>query len=511
MLSTRTACGRAVAFVVPDMAMAAAMAAVVYLFLLFGGATALFHDSDAGWHIRNGERILQSHVLPRVDAFSFSKAGEPWMAWEWGADVVTGAVHQAAGLGGVALLYGMAIGAAVWMWFGLNWAAGGNFLLACLFAAPMLSTASLHWLARPHILGWLFLIGTVWVAEKPLTHVRGSVKHLAGIAVGSAVWANVHASFLLAPVVFGIYGAGVVLRRMIWTGGDARNEGPYFVAAGVSLVATLANPAGWRLHQHVIAYLTDTALLDRIGEFQSFNFHSEGSMQIVLGLAIAFAGAFAALVVKRPERFLLSILLSLGALRSARALPLAALLALPLANGSITEMLSLSRGLARPLRRWLDDALSYGERLRGVDRQFHGAALIPLVVCGVLAWAGPRAAFPAAEFPVNAAAKIAELPADARIFAPDKFGGYLIYRFNGQRKVFFDGRSDFYGADFLARYGRMMAARPGWREEFGHWNFSHALVPPEAAIAGALEDAGWMELYRDRTAVLLEKPNGGGL
>ena len=29
----------------------------------------------------------------------------------------------------------------------------------------------------------------------------------------------------------------------------------------------------------------------------------------------------------------------------------------------------------------------------------------------------------------------------------DKFGGYLIYRFEGRRKVFFDGRSDFYPCD----------------------------------------------------------------
>jgi len=39
---------------------------------------------------------------------------------------------------------------------------------------------------------------------------------------------------------------------------------------------------------------------------------------------------------------------------------------------------------------------------------------------------------------------VEQLPPDARILAPDKFGGYLIYRFAKKRKVFFDGRSDFY-------------------------------------------------------------------
>ena len=511
------------AFCVPDIAMVAAMAAVFYLFLLFGGATRLFHDSDAGWHIRNGERILQTLSIPRVDPFSFSRPGAAWSAWEWGADVITGAVHSAAGLGGVATLYGIAIGATVWMWFRLNWAAGGNFLLACLFAAPMMSTVNLHWLARPHVFGWLFMLASFWIAERWINQSlprRLTARGLIGIAAFTAIWANIHASFFFAPAVFSIYGAGTWLRRFVWSASPPVSPRPFFLAALVSGLATLANPAGWHLDAHVFSYLSDSALLDRIGEFQSFNFHSAGALQISLALALTFAGAFAALAARRPERFLFSLLLALAAIRSARALPVAALLALPLANGSISEVLSLARGLARPLRQWLDGALSYGDRLRAMDRQFNGAVLIPLVACCVFVFAGPRAGFPPSEFPVAASSAVAKLPADARIFAPDKFGGYLIYRFgsdslSGQanlpantrpdntRRVFFDGRSDFYGADFLDSYGRMIGARPGWQVDFARWNFTHALLPPGAALTAALAADGWDELYRDGTAVLM--------
>ena len=44
------------------------------------------------------------------------------------------------------------------------------------------------------------------------------------------------------------------------------------------------------------------------------------------------------------------------------------------------------------------------------------------------------------------------LPANARILAPDKYGGYLIYHFAGARKVFFDGRSDYYGSNYMKNY-----------------------------------------------------------
>jgi hypothetical protein len=91
----------------------------------------------------------------------------------------------------------------------------------------------------------------------------------------------------------------------------------------------------------------------------------------------------------------------------------------------------------------------------------------------------------------------------ARLFAPDKYGGYLIYRSNGRMKVFFDGRSDLYGAEFLKQYGRMVQLRPGWREYWDSFHFTHALAPVDAPLGPALEQIGWRELYRDKTAVLL--------
>ncbi len=502
---------RVLEWITPDLAMVAATVTLFYLFVLMGGATGLFRDSDAGWHIRNGERILArgffasgffaSGVLPTTDPFSFSRAGQPWIAWEWGADLITGLASHFGGLGAVAAMYGLAIGVSVWMWFRLTWAAGGNFVLACLFAAPMLSTVNLHWLARPHVLSWLFLLGTVWLCEK--MPARLNWVRLCGIAVASAVWANVHGSFFFGPLILAIYGAGNWLRFVIWAGEPRPRLASFVLAAAASAAGTLLNPHGWALHFHVFSYLTDSALLDRIGEFQSFNFHADGAAQIIAALALGFLGGFAAISARRPERFLLSLLLTAGALRSARVLPVAALLLLPLANGSITSVLSLARSLQRGVRQWLDDVLTYGDRLLALDRRFHGAALIPVIAFVTFAAVQGRAAFPADQFPVAASNAVAALPADARIFAPDKFGGYLIYRFNGTRKVFFDGRSDFYGADFMKSYSRLVQARPGWQAEFARWHFTHALVPPDYALTAALESAGWTELYRDKTAVLL--------
>jgi hypothetical protein len=107
---------------------------------------------------------------------------------------------------------------------------------------------------------------------------------------------------------------------------------------------------------------------------------------------------------------------------------------------------------------------------------------------------------------VAAAAVIEKLPEQARLLSTDKFGGYLIYRFAGARKVFFDGRSDFYGAEFLKQYGRLMQARPGWRRQVDEFGFTHALLPNDYSLLGALEETGWRRLYADGVATLLARP-----
>ena len=491
---------RVSAWFAPDIALVAALAAMLYLTVSFGGASALFRDADAGWHIRAGQQILANSALPHTDPFSFSRPGAEWLAWEWAADAASGAAYNAWGLAGVAWIYGLAIAASVWMWFRLAWLAKGNFLLACTFAAPLLSTVNLHWLARPHVFSWLLLLGTVWICERLRTPARSL---LAVGLVGGCVWANVHGSFFFAVLIPLIYAAGAWLSRVVWD--EETNARPYLMIASAAAAGTLLNPNGWRLHQHVFAYMTNAALLDRIGEFQSFNFHVDGAAQIIVALVLGMAGGLAALGTGRADRFLLALVLTAGALRSARMLPVSALLLLPLAAGSITEMLRSAR-VSRSFRSKLNSFLEYGDRLRAFDRKAAGYALMPVLAVALLVTLqASQLAFPADQFPVAASAEVAKLPLDARVFSSDKFGGYLIYRFNGERKVFFDGRSDFYGADFLKQYGQIMQVRPGWQVDFDQWNFSHALVAPNAPLAEALRAAGWRPVYRDKVAVLLER------
>jgi hypothetical protein len=248
----------------------------------------------------------------------------------------------------------------------------------------------------------------------------------------------------------------------------------------------------------------------RIGEFQSFNFHAEGAFQIALTLGLAMLGAALALGQKRLPRFLLASVLIFAALRSARGLPLVGLALLPVANAAITRALATAWNLRPALGRAIDSFLAYSNRLRAIDGQFGGFALAPLAACLLFAILrmpaiAARTGFPPDQFPVAASAEVEKLPPSARILAPDKFGGYLIYRFRGSRKVFFDGRSDLYGSEFLTQYARLTQLRPGWRTQLDEFGFTHALLPNDYSLVQALEFLGWKRLYRDGTATLLAR------
>jgi hypothetical protein len=444
-------------WLLPDLAMVAAAVALFYCLFLFQGYRKLFRDSDAGWHIRNGELILQTGQLPRADPFSFTKAGQPWFAWEWAADVAMGAIHRSAGLRGVALFYAVAIAVGVWMWFHLHWAMGGNFLVACAMAPLLLSTCNIHWLARPHVLGWLLLLGVVWWSER-----RGPLWILAFLMV---LWGNVHGSFFLGAVV-----VALLTRRA--------------AAVAIALFAPLVNPYGWKLYEHVIRYLTNSELLGRIGEFQSFDFRAD-SGQILATVILGIAGGTLALTQRKWGQFVLAVFLSAIALRSARGLPLVALILLPIANSAISA-------------RW---PWPYADRLRKLDLRMSGLALAPVIVLG--AWGLLRllpAGFPPDQFPVAA---YEHLDPAGRLFAPDKFGGYLIYRSNGAKKVFFDGRSDLFGARFLENYGKIVQIRPGWRQIWDSFEFTQALLPNGAPLIEVLKLSGWRQVYQDGTATIL--------
>ena len=94
---------------IPSLSDCLFLAILVWVFAAGSGWSVLLADGDTGWHIRTGEYILDTRAVPVRDLFSFSKAGQPWFAWEWLSDVIFALLHRAWGLKGVVAFTGLVL------------------------------------------------------------------------------------------------------------------------------------------------------------------------------------------------------------------------------------------------------------------------------------------------------------------------------------------------------------------------------------------------------------------
>ena len=123
-----------------------------------GGAPGMLGDGDTGWHLRTGEWILANHRVPTQDMFSYTKAGQPWFAWEWLWDVAFGWLHQQGGMAAVVLASMLIICCTSVVLFRLMRRQCGNPLIAIVVMFFVTGASAVHWLARPHLFTLLFTV-----------------------------------------------------------------------------------------------------------------------------------------------------------------------------------------------------------------------------------------------------------------------------------------------------------------------------------------------------------------
>jgi hypothetical protein len=496
-LRPRVAVNLPAALLLPSFGAVVFSVALLQVLFFAEGTQTLFRDSDTGWHVRNGEAILQTFAVPRVDVFSYTRQGQPWFAWEWLSDAALGGAYRLAGLPGVALAAAIAIALTAWGCARLSLSLGGNLFLSAGATVLLLGVTSIHWLARPHVFSWLFALAFLTVAEHER---RGRSRWLPGLPILACAWANIHGSFLLGPAILVTYAIGD------WAGKRFREPAAlkrFGVTAVVCLAATFINPYGWHLHEHVFSYLRNSYLMDHISEFRSFSFHSPGSYYVELFLFAAIAGIIALLRQRAYGPALLGVAMLHMSLYSARHLPTAAVLMLPLTAAAFTREGRQSRGL----RQMFD----YSDRLQAIDRRVLG--IVPVVVVLIATVVGVNrleqagsVGFNPEVFPVRAAEFLERNSHGARIFSKDQWGGYLIFRFEGRMKVFLDGRSDFYGQQLLETYGTVVDVKPSWNSVLKEHGVGLVLIPPDHALASALElSPDWKRVYADSVSAIFEK------
>lgn len=455
---------------------------------------ALLFDGDTGWHIRTGELILQSGTVPRVDPFSFSRAGQTWLAWEWLADVVFARFHAWGGLEAVAAFTVVALcasGALLLCWLLRR---GVGLWLALGVTLGVISASTIHYLARPHAFSLLLFPLSLWILDED----RRRHSRLVWVLVPlTALWANLHGGFAawlttlaILPLVSAAERNWPAVRR-------------YASLTGACAAATLANPYGWHLHAHIAEYLRSSWILDNVQEFQSPRIRDENMLVFAALLLAGVALSSRALARRQWFEGALVLVWALAALRSVRHVPLFAVVAAPvIASECAFWWAAWAKGLppGAVVRALWDSGQEIGRTRR---LGFWAVALGALALWLVLP-VTPIGDFPASRFPAAAvSSNLARLTSPARVLTSDQWADYLIYRFYPHQRVFFDGRSDFYGPALGANYQALLSAAPEWHGIMSRYDFDVALLPFDWPLGSVLEhDPDWELVYRDRLARL---------
>src|SRR5271168_2788733 len=69
---------------------------------MFSGPDKIFEDPGVGRHLRTAEYIVETGQIPRADPLSYTRAGEPWIDFEWGFETTLGELYRVGGLALVA-------------------------------------------------------------------------------------------------------------------------------------------------------------------------------------------------------------------------------------------------------------------------------------------------------------------------------------------------------------------------------------------------------------------------
>lgn len=490
---------------------------IAFVFGRMDGIQTLLGDCDTGWHIRTGEWILAHHRVPFHDIFSFTKPNSVWYAWEWLSDVLFAWLHAHGGLRTIAFFALMLICLTFVLLFRLV-RRKSNAIIAVLVTMIAAATSSIHWLTRPHLFTVFLLVVFYGVLER----VRGGktrlgpIPYLAILPVVTILWTNLHGGFFVGALMIAAYGVADLLKLALTANPEERRPAwvrarRYFLSAFACLVASLANPYGWRLHQHVFTYITDPYQSQHIVEFFSISFHHPMAIFFEVMLVIgAMAAAWHASKGRYVELVLI-LMWSHAALLAARNIPLFAIVAAPVMASAIEEWLAAMP--AWNLAAWVRSAAakfssvaSETTETDSIPRWHLASAMSVLLFAALLYAPNPpkafRAEFDPKSFPAGAIDMLRGDPA-ARIFSADQWGDYLIYRLYPHTKVFTDGRSDFYGPAFGKDYLDVMYVRYDWEKTLGRFGIDTILLPPSAPLAGAVkESANWRLVYDDGVSLI---------
>ncbi|MEO8274139.1 MAG: hypothetical protein ABI620_08730 [Chloroflexota bacterium] len=259
---------------------------------------------DLAYQLRAGAEILDGRGIPHVDSWTFTAFGAPWLDQQWGAQVILATVHRAAGWVGLALLRATLVGliSALVLAAIRARAPGMRSRTSALLALAAFVVMAPALALRPQLLGMaLFALTVALLAAR-----TRSPRALWLLPVIAAAWANLHGSFVLAPILVGLawledlQARSGEARTSTRTSAQARartSAHATFLVTLATSAATLVTPFGLGAWEYAVGLVTNRQVTAQVSEWQPPNL-GDGPGMLFWG-SVALAAAAVALLLRR--------------------------------------------------------------------------------------------------------------------------------------------------------------------------------------------------------------------
>jgi len=475
----------------------------VFFSIVFGGPKLFTNDGDLGRHITIGNYILDTGTIPTHDIFSHTLTGERLVPHEWLAQVIFALAHRIMGLSGDVFIAAL-LGAFTILIVYQELIKRGNYRLVALFLATWVTVvSSVHWLARPHMFTFFFVV--LWAYWLESFYKDEKIK-LWVFPLLMLIWVNTHGAFIAGFVVLGTYIADWLWEFSQGRGTKAMGR-KLFLIGLFSLAVTFINPSGVYLWGTSVGYVGNSFMTSHTVEYLSPDFHERDMWPFMFMVAFALF----ALVQERKLQVRDVLLLAgwtIMSLYSVRNMPLFAVITAPIYGALIQPW-------AEKMLNWLKPASGPRESeevLRG-----YVWVVLPILFFGFILWRGipidqkgTGNIFLPDRMPVQAVDWLQENPQDGKMFNHFIWGGYILYRMWPAETVFIDGQTDFYGELLMREYFDVINLDDDWESILDKYEVSWLIVPRNDMLSRYLyseNDDIWSVIYEDDTAVIFRRDN----
>jgi hypothetical protein len=431
------------------------------------------HDGDIGWQQWLGNYVLHHHALPKqLGTETFTATGSPWIPQEWALSIAVAwfIAHDRFWILAAFSVAAAAICLLVVAYRAYRRGASAfGIAVAVVFAGFALLPS---FGVRAQVFGWFFLSAVLLLLD-----LENDWIFLAAVVI--ALWANVHASALIAPVIVGAWATGTWIEDRAWTPRVERN----FVLVGGSLLAVCMTPMLWHLPAYAM-HLQTSAIRSAIQEWQPADLFFSGMEYGLLPLlAICCYFGIAAPRERWRDGMLFAVAAIIGGL-AIRHIPLAALIVAPMAAQRLSSAVPVHARVNTVLQEHFSEVLIF---------------VCSAAVCGVIVLTlshSPQTA--GVTLPKTAIVSLAKVPGVHNLYCED-FAWCSVALEEPNLRTFIDGRCDPFPARVWSDYLTVGRVAPAWSGVLKRWDVDSVLVNKNDALSQALTlRRDWHLFYRDR-------------